>query len=350
MQSRVLTLLGFLLLLIFGVGIGYGAQFFLTGNRRASVETDYSAVQSSEPQFQNSQEAPLESDSSMPEVTAFSANPDAVNWTALQSPFFSSDLCFIDVYDICIPIYLQWEDSFFTLENTRRDTAAHSWYKWLYGKIAARTNSGLYQFYLPYSQVVRPAGHPDQLTETHKYIFNNALSNDLNPAWVYTIVDAVYTAGLANGERFGETRRISEFPVSSFAQRYQLYRQAGTQANAERVLPENMTQNPEFAALALALSEFVSPGIVEAVLADEGYLESQYLAVAGNSLTQVDLTFQSTVLNQADYYTAERQGANQWILCRDDAPYICSEENPGQAVCQNVPLVQGLCNVYFLNL
>ncbi|MCD8484939.1 hypothetical protein LRY65_03590 [Candidatus Woesebacteria bacterium] len=354
MRTNVIYAIGFLVLLVLGISIGYGVQYFLSSNSpRSSVQLDpYGFSLGSETSTPSQQQAdqPLQPPLEVNRLPVFTPNAAAVAWEDVQTPFFSSDLCFLDTAETCIPIFLEWTPEYIVLQNTRREAAEHTWYRWLYGRVAAQTNSGLYQFYLPYSEVVRPEGHANQLADSHKFIFNTALTHGLNPIWLYTIVDAAYSVAQEEEADLGQPNELTTFPVYDFAQSYRKYRQNGVSAQQRTQLPDEIATSPEAAALAVALAEQVSPVLVEGILADAGALESKYLAVAGNNMTRISTTYTTNALDQSMFYNSERDGSNQWLHCRNTQAYVCSLEVEGSVQCQPLTFLSDWCSRYFLNL
>jgi hypothetical protein len=188
-----------------------------------------------------------------------------------------------------------------------------------------------------------------QYVELVRALPEKSWANQLNPAFVYAVLDQVSAAALAGGG--GGYSRPPELVVDQLGQSYQEGRSLLGTGSADALIQvlETLAWSPEAKALAYALAKNFSADTVLAILAEPGGIEQRYLQLFSGAAAIKRIEFSSQALDMSAVYQPAAGEPFLTALCYQRQAKTCRAA--GEVLsCSPAPWLTEDCYTSLLNL
>lgn len=309
--------------------------------------------------------------------------PDTANITpsqvnSLHEPYFTpiqnfSQLpCFLS-FDLACVQYAATGNVANSVEFSGTRSSADSPYTraYFWGRVIAQPNSALARHYSLVNRSDNPYAPFLNSLQTIEYV---AIENELNPAFLYSIVDQVYRAiavineDAVNSDITANTQLVPTkstvsagnateellLDIEGFASDLQRFYIAGAS------LPNNSLTNTlnqtafsqPTKALIYTILQYVDPTVALAMMHDTGWLEDAYQSTfaAPQLAAQMPVAFTGSISPNEVYPEEVAQVPSfDFALCAEASAYLCREQ-VGQLQCRRFDFARTLCASALLQL
>ncbi len=187
------------------------------------------------------------------------------------------------------------------------------------------------------------------------HIFTAAEQHQLNPAFLYFLIDSIYQEAQRLNIYAGSSGEVVTLDVDRLAGDLQRWL-----IDSEALPSDNLAQqlaatglSPQGQVLAYVLLTNVAPDVALSVMGEEGRITNGYYAVFGypSDSTASDFTVKvgGGNLTAAEFYQEEAPAAFDFALCQDNKLFLCQGENTSFA-CRPTDFMAYVCGQYLHNL